>query len=328
MVSVIVPVYNVEKYVLKCIDSIRRQTYTNLQIILIDDGSTDCSGEICDRVAKEDHRISVIHKPNGGLSDARNVGLSVSQGDFVCFIDSDDWIEPETIRHAVLEMEDSDVVIWGHSTDVVDENENVVYSSVHKTKGIINKDTGFEFFLRPGTMAQAGFAWNKLYCMQILKDNNFKFEKGLSLVEDMVFNFPLYLVCDRIKFIDYIGTHYIQRNRVTLSNAYYPNYLQLKLRVAKLMRTLLCGFGAPQDIAEKEYEQYLASNFRAVARSIAQMDESYLCKRRKMAGLLNDKTAKMIIENCAARKNIDRFFLFIARRKWVDVMLVIEGRKR
>ncbi len=95
LISVIVPVYNVEKYMERCVDSILRQTYTNIEIILVDDGSTDASSRLCDEYAARDGRIKVVHKENGGLSDARDAGLAVAEGDYIGYVDSDDWIEPD-----------------------------------------------------------------------------------------------------------------------------------------------------------------------------------------------------------------------------------------
>ena len=95
LISVIVPVYKVEKYLERCVKSICAQTYQNLEIVLVDDGSPDQCGEMCDMFAKQDSRIRVVHKENGGLSDARNAGLDVMTGDYVGFVDSDDWIEPD-----------------------------------------------------------------------------------------------------------------------------------------------------------------------------------------------------------------------------------------
>ena len=93
LISVIVPVYNVESYLEKCIESIQNQSYKSLEIILVNDGSTDSSGDICDKYAAHDKRIKVIHKKNGGLSSARNAGLEVANGDYIAFVDSDDYIE-------------------------------------------------------------------------------------------------------------------------------------------------------------------------------------------------------------------------------------------
>lgn len=98
LISVIVPIYRVEEYLPRCIDSLLAQTYQNIQIILVDDGSPDACGRICDEYASTDKRIQVIHKENGGLSDARNAGLSASKGDYIAFVDSDDWVASEYLE--------------------------------------------------------------------------------------------------------------------------------------------------------------------------------------------------------------------------------------
>lgn len=97
--SVIIPVYNVEKYLKECVESVLKQNYLNYEVILVDDGSTDCSGTICDFYAKTYKKVGVIHKKNGGLSDARNAGLGVAQGEYIVFVDSDDWIEPDALNN-------------------------------------------------------------------------------------------------------------------------------------------------------------------------------------------------------------------------------------
>ena len=98
LISVIVPVYNVEPYLRRCVDSILRQTYRNLEILLVDDGTKDNCGAICDAYARQDERVKVIHKENGGLSSARNAGIDASTGEYLSFVDSDDWIEPDMIK--------------------------------------------------------------------------------------------------------------------------------------------------------------------------------------------------------------------------------------
>ena len=114
MISVIVPIYNVEQYLKKCIESIISSTYANLEIILVDDGSTDGSGKICDEFQAKDKRIRVVHKKNGGLSDARNVGLEIARGEFVSFIDSDDYIDSEMFEEVLTQFDkNTDIVIYG-----------------------------------------------------------------------------------------------------------------------------------------------------------------------------------------------------------------------
>ena len=115
LISVVVPIYNVDKYLDRCVESIIKQTYTNLEIILVDDGSSDNSPQICDNWNVKDKRIKVIHKENGGLSDARNVGLSFATGEIISFIDSDDWIEHEMFEKMLnrKKKDNSDIVSCG-----------------------------------------------------------------------------------------------------------------------------------------------------------------------------------------------------------------------
>ena len=116
MVSVIVPVYKVERYIRKCIDSILKQSFTDFELILVDDGSPDKCGKICDEYAAKDKRIKVIHKKNGGLSDARNAGLDYATGGYICFIDSDDWIHKDLLKDNLerLVSENADVIIFNY----------------------------------------------------------------------------------------------------------------------------------------------------------------------------------------------------------------------
>lgn len=119
LLSVIVPVYNVEQYLARCIDSILQQSYRNLELILVDDGANDSSGAICDQYAQKDPRVNVIHKENGGLSSARNAGLDAAKGEYVGFVDSDDWIEPGAYAAMIFLMEQQQVpMICGGRYDV------------------------------------------------------------------------------------------------------------------------------------------------------------------------------------------------------------------
>ena len=178
LISVIVPVYNVEKYLERCVNSIINQTYQNLEIILVDDGSPDNCGAICDEFAEMDNRIKVIHKENGGLSSARNTGLDIATGEYIAFVDSDDWLELDTYEWFISAIKDNDIAICGHRTVskgceiVVDifEDEFLDYDSLWT-----------EIFVKLNNAA-----WNKLYKASIIKD--LKFQIGILHGEDLIFN--------------------------------------------------------------------------------------------------------------------------------------------
>ena len=186
VISVIVPIYNVEEFLDECIQSIVDQTYQNLQIILVDDGSPDRCGEMCEDWARKDKRIEVIHKKNGGLSDARNAGLAEATGEFIAFVDSDDWIESQMyeVMLQTLINENADIVACG----IIDSysNKKVIHSMPYsvgtpeKFLQMIYQDTTFPVA-----------TWNKLYrrkCWQ-----HFEFPKG-KICEDA---FTTYLLVDK-----------------------------------------------------------------------------------------------------------------------------------
>ena len=133
LVSIIVPVYNVEKYIHKAIDSILNQTYKNIEIILIDDGSPDNCPAICDAYATQDHRVKVVHQQNSGLAASRMKGIAFARGEYILFIDSDDWIEPAMVEDMLLaaEKNDADIVVCDYKT-FAGENEEIVSNKVRK----------------------------------------------------------------------------------------------------------------------------------------------------------------------------------------------------
>ena len=177
LVSIIVPVYNVEKYLSKCIDSILAQTYKNLEIILVDDGSKDNSGTICDEYSKKDKRIKIIHKPNGGISDVRNHGLKIATGDYIGFVDSDDYIAEDMFETLVslLEKNDADISIvsfyeyYNGKLIGVRENENVE---------IMNKVEAIKELLIDRKIQS--YTWNKLFKKELFDGLQFPVGKNFE----------------------------------------------------------------------------------------------------------------------------------------------------
>lgn len=303
LISVIVPVYNVEKYLNKCVESICSQTYDHLEIILIDDGATDHSGAMCDAFAATDKRITVVHKENGGLSDARNTGISVANGEYICFFDSDDWVEIDLLEKAYdsIRKSDADVAIWGFAKEFVDEQGGVLRSETLKKPTFVcsRKKKDYDWFADNVGLAMVGYAWNKLYRRSILVENKLAFEKGVSLVEDMLFNSRALAIAHAIVFVDTIGNHYVQRKRETLGAKFYPDFYELKIRACKARETLLKVYGADE---EKAYRIMESSYFAAVKSSCRMVCQTNSLTRRDKRNYM-----KQVCETEEARTVIKTF---------------------
>ena len=227
LISIIIPVYKVEKYLEKCIESVLNQTYTNLQIILVDDGSPDNCGKICDEYAKKDSRIEVIHKANGGLSDARNVGISKAKGRYIGFVDSDDYIKENMyeILLNLIKKYDADVSIC-NLYDVIDGNEY-----------IRNKENGIQEYSRLDILKEVlldkniqSYAWNKLYKKELFDEVKYPIGKKY---EDIGTTFYIFEKCNKIVVTSEPEYYYLKRsdslvNNVTESTVF--DYMELILQ--------------------------------------------------------------------------------------------------
>lgn len=186
LVSIIVPVFNSDKYLKNCINSIVNQSYRNLEILLIDDGSTDQSGQICDEYAQKDDRIRIFHNTNHGVSYSRNCGLNVANGDYIAFVDSDDRVSKEYIKGLLFYIKKYDLVISGIVDFWPKSNSVVLRKPVGKNFSYtLAKDFWqLEPFLR--------IVWGKLYRNEIIKEYNIRFAENISFGEDQLFNFKYY----------------------------------------------------------------------------------------------------------------------------------------
>lgn len=205
-ISVIVPVYRVEEYLDRCIQSILSQTYRNLEIILVDDGSPDDCGKICDRYAGLDHRITVIHQNNSGLSGARNVGLEIAHGDYVCFVDSDDEIDSQMIEtmYWAISCRNDDLALCGHQQ----VNENTAPKAFVPGSAPIRYMTSDELWQEVFSRMNNA-AWNKLYRRDLI--GNLRFPDGLIHGEDLIFNLKYLIGCESAVLIDAPLYHYYTR---------------------------------------------------------------------------------------------------------------------
>lgn len=210
-ISIIVPVYNVEKYIDRCIDSILNQTFKDFELILVNDGSTDNSGDICDKYSKIDSRIKVIHKINGGVSSARNVGIDNANGKYIQFIDPDDWVDDLLLERSynTINNEDSDIVFLGIKYED--------FISKRVTKRVVSKEIIFD--INKNIKHDAiklikddlfGFTWCKLFKASIIKSHKIKFDESISLAEDEKFTCDYYKYINKISVLDEAYYYYVK----------------------------------------------------------------------------------------------------------------------
>jgi len=182
-VSIIVPIYNVEKYLRKCIESILNQTYKNIELILINDGSPDNSADICVEYSKRDKRIKFISQDNSGVSIARNTGIKEATGDYILFIDSDDYIEKYTIETLVNSVEDKDMIVCSYYKE---KEEKPKKEMPVTQKYLVSKKNMLQQIHT--NKAIYGYIWNKLYKKSIIDKYNIEFRSNIAICEDLLFN--------------------------------------------------------------------------------------------------------------------------------------------
>ncbi len=212
LISIIIPIYNVEKYLKECLDSILGQTYKNLEIILVDDGSPDNCGNICDEYLKKDSRIKVIHKTNGGLSDARNHGINIATGEYICFVDSDDYVDKyyvEKLYNAIksknLKLAQCNILNVNNQKDIIEKLGYDDYC-IKSGKEIIREQYGKH-------VVENTVVWNKIYKKELFTDIRFPIGK---IHEDEFVTYKILYTLDKVAIInDYLYNYRENDNSIT-----------------------------------------------------------------------------------------------------------------
>lgn len=289
LISVIVPVYNVESFLKRCIDSLLSQTYKNYEVLLIDDGSSDNSGNICDKYVEKDYRFQVFHKVNEGVSSARNLGLDKARGEWVCFVDSDDWVEECYLENFIEQLDESvDLVLssfWKHW-----ENNNQIEAVILPSIEIFG-NYNLVKWLENTSSVHNGFIWHRMFNKRVIDNNRIRFYEDVSFAEDGIFFFQYMIHVNHFKLTSKIGYHYLIRGNslTTLGHTYSVNvYVQI---LTKLL-DLLCQF----DIKDV-YEQKRHLNF--IKKYALRLSETWFLIRAKKDPLVMKESyfsMKVIIE--------------------------------
>lgn len=282
LISVIVPVYNIEKYINKCIDSIIRQTYKNIELILVDDGSTDNSGKLCDKLASQDTRIKVLHKQNGGVSSARNLGIEKSTGDYICFVDGDDWLEIDYFALAVP-------CLKKHKPKLL-QNNYVKDDGIGNITNSFNPSTGFQCDAEQALYEMVNgchYGWEpfaSFYEANACK--KVKFNTEIVFGEDLLFRYEFTKANDGLYIYKYLPKYhyYTRENSAVNSYAIYRKIDDLKVfeLILKQENNLMARL-----LYKKEYLPRLIRDFKLGIVSNDSRDVSAaMSVRRKIKNIL------------------------------------------
>ena len=239
-ISVLIPVYNVEKYIRRCLDSIKDQTFKDFECILIDDGSPDNCPVICDEYAKIDSRFIVIHQKNAGVSAARNAGLDAAKGEWVCFVDSDDWVELDYLEKLYNEAEKSNADIVG--CDLI--REEITDSYIQEVPLIPNKTSCSSIL----TGEIPGWLWIKLFKKDFLNDNAIRCIDGLDMCEDTLVSLKAFFYAHRISYVHKALYHYNLYNQGSLTTVLNEKKIKQIIEINEEYKKFLINAGV--------YEKY------------------------------------------------------------------------
>ncbi len=282
LVSIIVPIYNGEETIERCICSLKEQTYHNIEVIVIDDGSTDQTPHIMDEYAKLDSRFRMIHKENSGVSSARNMARELAQGEYVQFVDGDDWVLPGTTQSLLEGMQqNSEMVICDYYRVV---EKTIVVKGHMEHDGIISRSQYAECMMRAPANYYYGVLWNKMYRMDIIREHRLDFPQELDWCEDVQFN---------LEYLQYVKQVYVLQQPL-----YY--YVLTKDSLTRVRTDMIDNFR----VRDALYSQY-----KALYESLDLYEQNKMKIRRFYVDFARDKHKGLIMLNGIKKEDITTEFL-------------------
>lgn len=302
LVSVIVPVYNTEAYLKECVDSIVNQTYQNLEIILVDDGATDGCPEICDEYVLEDRRVRVIHKENAGASKARESAILVAKGSYIMFVDSDDWLELDTIESCieVAETNKDECVLFGYVKEYADKKiynplfeKDIRYIGSEAENKIHRRLVGFrkEELQHPEKIDNLSTLWGKLYKAEIAKKGRVISEREVGTSEDTLFNMYALEGCSSVSYINRCFYHYRKSNCQAMTMQYKPELYEKWKKLYGYFEEYIYQL-EKQELYQKVFLNRVACGMIGLGINEVTASHDILEKRRRIKLILNDPLYK------------------------------------
>ncbi len=294
LVSIIIPVYNVEKYLRQCLDSVVNQTYKNLEIVCVNDGSPDNSIDILKVYAKQDNRFKVITIENQGLSGARNVGTEACTGEYLIYLDSDDWVDHNTIELAVDAMIDNsvDLVLWNYSKEYLQSSQPVkVFSERTFFEGddyirLHQRLVGLtgEQLQHPEQCDSISTAWGKLYKAEVIKSNKIEFvDTKIIGTEDLLFNAEVFNHCASAVALPDCLNHYRKTNVGSLTKQYQPRFFDQWTELQRRLK-IVC---AEKDYLHQSVSNRVALSTIGIGLRIISSSSAFYEKKKALNAVLN-----------------------------------------
>lgn len=324
-VSVIVPIYKVEKYLDRCIQSIVNQTYKNIEIILVDDGSPDNCPKICDDWAKKDSRIVVIHKKNGGVSSARNLGLERATGDYITFADADDFID-ETMYEKLVDsavQKESDVVLCRFSYFYEETEKENKIMEVNLDK--LSKEKIFPFLLKVGMYARndsleteniMGCIWRGIYKKDIIKNVRFQ---NLSICEDTIFIIDVFKRNPKISIVNDYLYRYVQR-KTSAVHQFNETKINNRINAYKVICEKLCNLVSKEELQAYKFHIY-ASIINELLKNGQKKEIANITRNEFLKDLNTKDNYKFAMKSTRSRRF--KLAYWLVRRKMFGVYSIL-----
>lgn len=339
LVSIVVPIYNVEKFLTKCVNSIVNQTYKNLEIILVDDGSPDNCPKMCDEWAGKDSRIKVVHKKNEGLGFARNTGIDNANGKYIMFFDSDDYIDVTLVEKCIAAKNENDAdLVWFSMSDVNEDGEVLSSSESNTTTFYSDNDKVIDKLLpelmshdyRLGTPSNFAFsAWSGMFSMDIIRKHNLKFPSEREIIsEDTYFLLQYFNFADRVVTLDEIlYFHYI--NTASLTTTYRPDRQQKINYFFKVTCELIENTGLSEEIRIRLcmlYHSFTLAALKMIFASSLSSGE----KNKKSKEILKDDIMQVSISPSVLmreKKSVRLFYKLASLKQFWVCNLILKFKK-